>query len=207
MLRLAKDLAKEDHIASYAKDGPTCTVDDLAKLVGMKFGTIYADPPWQYGNQGTRGATDDHYQTMTVEQIAALPVGDLVADDSHLWLWTTNAFLFECPKIFAAWGFEYKSMMVWIKPQMGIGNYVRVSHELPFLAVRGNAPFADRSQMSWVQADRTEHSVKPECFRKIIEASSPGPRLELLGRRCIDNWTVWGNEIERGMFDADVKEL
>ena len=88
-----------------------CTADDLGAIVasGRKFGCIYADPPWLYDNQGTRAATSNHYDGLTVDQLCDLPIAGLVADDAHLHLWTTNAFLFECPRIFAAWGFEFRS--------------------------------------------------------------------------------------------------
>lgn len=179
---------------------------DLNTLIaaGEKFGTIYADPPWQYGNQSTRAATDNHYPTMTLEALAALPVDQLAADDAHLHLWTTNAFLRQSFDILDAWGFEYRSVFVWAKPQMGIGNYWRVSHEFLMLGIRGDAKsFADRSLMSWAQFDRTEHSSKPEAVRKLIEKASPGPRLEMFGRRLSDGWTVFGNQISRTMFDAE----
>lgn len=93
-------------------------VTDICELVrrGEKFGTIYADPPWQYGNQATRASTDNHYTTMTNQEIGALPVKALASENCHLHLWTTNAFLFECPAILEAWGFTYKSMFVWVKP-------------------------------------------------------------------------------------------
>lgn len=187
----------------------TCSVSDLETLIdrGLKFGTIYADPPWQYGNQGTRASTGNHYEGMSVEEIAALPIDKLAADNAHLHLWTTNAFLFDCKKIMENWGFEYKSCLVWVKPQMGIGNYWRVSHEFMLLGIRGQCPFMDRSQMSWVQESRTKHSSKPETIRKMIEVVSPGPYLELFGRRIADGWVVWGDQIERTLFDFDVEEL
>lgn len=196
--------------AAIADDA--CTVADLQTLIksGKKFGTIYADPPWAYENQATRASTDNHYQTMTIEDIAALPIGDLAADRSHLWLWTTNGFLFECPKLFEAWGFEFKSSYVWVKPQMGIGNYLRNSHELLLLAVRGGltADSAARDVMSWGQFDRAEHSAKPERIRvDVIERISPSPRLELFGRKAVADWVVWGNQIRRGLFDDDVRSL
>lgn len=192
-------------ISQSSQPGTTCTLEDLDELVkrGRKFGTIYADPPWSYGNQGTRAATDNHYPTMTVEEIAALPIGELAAENAHLHLWTTNAFLFECQKLFAVWGFEYKSAFIWVKPQMGIGNYWRVSHEFMLLGVRGSLPFIDHSLMSWAQIDRTEHSKKPERVRLMIEKASPGPRLELFARHTSLGWTSWGNEIERSLFDVE----
>lgn len=186
----------------------TCTVDDLAKLAGRRYGCIYADPPWLYDNQGTRAATGNHYGGMTVDDLCALPVGDLAAADAHLHLWTTNAFLFDCRRIFEAWGFEFRSSLVWVKPQMGIGNYWRNSHEILLTAIRGDAKrFNDRSLMSWLQCDRGEHSTKPEKVREMIERASLGPYLELFGRLPAPRWTVWGNQIQRDLLLHDVEEL
>lgn len=195
--------------APNAGDG-TCTVADLWRLVeaGQKFGAIYADPPWVYDNQVTRAATGNHYDGLTVEQLCELPVGQLAAADAHLHLWTTNAFLFECPKLFDAWGFEFRSSFVWVKPQMGIGNYWRNSHEFMLTAIRGNAKrFNDKSLMSWLQCDRGRHSAKPERVRDYIERASPGPYLEMFGRSPATGWTVWGNQIERSMFFPNVREV
>ena len=182
----------------------TCAVSDLDRLIEheKKFGTIYCDPPWKYSNQATRSCTDDHYETMTPDEIAALPIENLAKEKAHLHLWTTNAFLFECPKIFEAWGFEYKGVFVWVKPRMGIGNYWRVSHEFLLLGVRGGLRFYDQAQMSWLHIESKGHSQKPEAIAEIIEKVSPGPYLELFGRRTRENWTVWGNEIERTFFNA-----
>lgn len=188
----------------------TCTTDDLTALIaaGMKYGTVYADPPWQYGNQGTRAATGRHYGGMAVDEICALPIADLVAPDAHLHLWTTNGFLFDCKRIIEAWGFEYKSCFVWVKPSMGIGNYWRVSHEFMLFGVRGSAPFRDRSLMSWAEFPRGEHSAKPEQIRQMIERASPGPWLELFGRHShAPGWTIWGDGIERNLFHAMAKEV
>ncbi len=184
----------------------TCAVSDLQTLIdsGKKFGTIYADPPWPYGNQATRASTDNHYPTMTLDDIAALPVSQLTAEQAHLHLWTTNGFLFESKAIIEAWGFEYKSCFVWIKPQMGIGNYWRLSHEFLLLGVKGKLTFSEHNEMSWLEHDRIGHSCKPEVVREIIERVSPGPYLELFGRRTTDHWTVWGNEIERTIFNQEL---
>ncbi len=183
----------------------TCAVSDLQTLIdsGKKFGTILADPPWKYSNQATRSATNNHYKTLSVEEISLLPIVELTSENAHLHLWTTNAFLFDSKAIIEAWGFEYKSCFVWVKPQMGIGNYWRVSHEFLLLGVKGNLPFADHAQMSWGNYERTKHSSKPERIRKIIEKVSSGPYLELFGRRTAENWVVWGNEIERDLFNED----
>ena len=187
----------------------TCSASDLFKLAASarKFGAIYADPPWLYDNQTTRAATGNHYGGMTIDELCALPVGELAADDAHLHLWTTNAFLFECPKLFEAWGFEFRSSFVWVKPQMGIGNYWRNSHEILLTAIRGDAKrFNDHSLMSWLECERGRHSAKPEQVRHYIERASPGPFLELFGRSLAPKWVVWGNQIERTIFDQSVLE-
>lgn len=185
-------------------------VFDFEALVrnGEKFGTIYADPPWLYDNQGTRAATGNHYGGMTVEELCALPVKEIVAKDAHLHLWTTNGFLFECPKIFEAWGFEFRSSFVWVKPQMGIGNYWRNSHEFLLTAIRGDAKrFNDRSLMSWLECERGVHSAKPEQVRHFIEKASPGPFLEMFARSGSPNWTVWGNQIPGNLLDHGMAEV
>jgi len=185
----------------------TCTVADLESLVdsGQKFGTIYADPPWAYSNQGTRASTDNHYETMPIEDISALPIPQLTEDSAHLHLWTTNAFLFESREVLESWGFEYKSVFVWVKPQMGIGNYWRVSHEFMLLGVKGGLRFDNHSEMSWRAMDRTKHSKKPNEVANIIEGVSPGPRIELFGRLSRPGWTVWGNQIKREDFNIETK--
>jgi N6-adenosine-specific RNA methylase IME4 len=197
-------------IMASEPSGDTCKVADLYRLIeqGTKFGTIYADPPWLYDNQGTRAATGNHYGGMTVEELCALPIADLVQDDAHLHLWTTNGFLFDCQRLFTAWGFEFRSSFVWIKPQMGIGNYWRNSHEFLLTGIRGNAKrFNDHSLKSWLECDRGQHSAKPEQVRSYIERASPGPFLELFGRRAATGWAVWGNQIEQNIFDAAVREV
>ena len=204
-----KNAAKLAGATLPGADG-TCTIADLHRVVemGITFGCIYADPPWLYDNQGTRAATENHYGGMTVEELCELPVHQLAAKDAHLHLWTTNAFLFDCPRIFDAWGFEFKSSFTWCKPQMGIGNYWRNSHEILLTAVRGDAKrFNDHGIMSWILADRTAHSAKPEQVRGFIERASDGPYLELFARRIEPKWAAWGNQIERTMFDRAVEEI
>ena len=195
--------------ARQEKKQQTCTLNDLNILVeaGHKFGCIYADPPWNYGNQTTRAATDNHYDTMTIDQIAAMPVRELAADKCHLHLWTTNGFLREALGLLESWGFEFKSTFIWVKPQLGIGNYWRCSHEIMLLGVKGGLTFPPSGVPSWLQADRTEHSAKPEKVRTLIEQMSPGPRLELFGRKAVQGWVVFGNEVARCLFTQEVESL
>jgi N6-adenosine-specific RNA methylase IME4 len=188
-----------------AGDYETIVSRNLEELIssGKKYGCVYADPPWLYGNQGTRAATSNHYSGLTVNQLCEMPIRQLVEDDAHLHLWTTNGFLFEAPKIFDAWGFEFRSSLVWVKPQMGIGNYWRNSHEYLLTAIRGAAKrFNDKSLKSWISHDRGKHSAKPEIVRSYIERASHGPYLELFGRHRVENWTVFGNQIENNLFNT-----
>jgi N6-adenosine-specific RNA methylase IME4 len=201
-------LARQSAVINNCAPG-TCTVRDLQRLIdlGRTFGTIYVDPPWRYGNQATRAATNNHYRTLTVDEIAAHPVKELAAANAHLHLWTTNAFLSESKHILESWGFTYKSVFVWVKPRMGIGNYWRVSHEFMLLGIRGDCPFLDRSQRSWLECEPQAHSAKPDAVRMAIEKVSPGPRLELFGRTITEGWTVWGDQIAKRLFDGDVELL
>ena len=143
---------------------------------------------------------------MTVDELCALPIRELAADDSHLHLWTTNGFLFECPRIFAAWGFEFKSSFIWTKSDIGIGNYWRNSHEFLLTAIRGDAKrFNDHSLKSWLECKRGRHSAKPEKVREMIEKASLGPYLEMFGRSGIKGWTVWGNQMDGNLLDYDME--
>ena len=185
-------------------DAPPSITADLQRLIdrGHKFRTVLADPPWRYENTVSRGAAENHYSTMTVEQIRAEPVQRLVHDQAHLHLWTTNAFLEPAFTIIRTWGFTFKSCLVWIKPQLGVGNYWRVSHEFLLFDVRGSMTFGRNDLPSWVLAPRTVHSRKPFRFRELVEQVSPGPYLELYGREEQPNtdWTVYGNQVERRLF-------
>lgn len=182
------------------------SVKDLHLLASMtKFSTIYMDPPWRYSNASTRGAASDHYPTMTLKEIESLPIPKLAADKCHLHLWTTNAFLFDAAKIMERWGFEYKGIFLWVKSQMGMGNYWRVSHEFLLLGVKGGMVFEDHGLKSWVELPRSKkHSSKPEEIRQLVELASPGPRIELFGRKLISGWTVWGNEITYDLPDSSL---
>ncbi len=193
-------------------DDPKCTpsypvgkmVRRLSELVdeGKQFSTVYADPPWNYDNRASRAAAANHYETMTLDDICAEPVEALAAVNAHLHLWTTSGFLKEAFEVIDAWGFEYKSSFVWVKDDIGMGNYWRLSHEFLLLGVRGNLRFRDRTLRSWIRAARTEHSRKPGIVRTLIEQASPGPYLELYGREELRDsaWTVYGNQIERRLF-------
>lgn len=183
-------------------DSDSCTISDLYSLIeqGKTFGTIYADPPWAYDNQASENATSRHYENMSIEEISSLPIKKLTNDKAHLHLWTTNNFVFECPEIIEAWGFEYKSILVWIKNGLGMGNYWRVTHEFLVTSVKGSQTFLEHNHKSWIELRRGRHSSKPEEIVDKIEKVSPSPYLELFGRRERKNWTVWGNQIPKQAF-------
>lgn len=159
--------------------------------------TICADPPWQYGNTSTRGAAEDHYPTMTIEELCAIDVRSMAADESHLYLWTTNGFLREAFDVMSAWGFDYKTTLVWVKPQIGMGNYFRSSTEYVLFGVRGGLRTRDCNQRNWFEAKRGRHSKKPGSFFDLVEKVSGGPFLEMFARErrlSEAEWSYWGNE-------------
>ena len=178
------------------------TTDNLHDLKPLKWPSILADPPWRYENTASRAAAQNHYPTMSLAEICSEPVAELAAENAHLHLWSTNAHIESAFKVIRAWGFEYKSCLVWVKPTIGMGNYWRVSHEFLLFAVRGNLPFRCNDKRSWVIHPRESHSRKPFCFRSLIEQVSPGPYLEMYGREELHSgeWTVYGNNVERRLF-------
>jgi N6-adenosine-specific RNA methylase IME4 len=162
------------------------------------FKTILADPPWDVQQRGARGAAS-HYQLMSLDAIKAMPVSELAATDAHCWLWVTNATLRAGYDVMEAWGFTPRSPLTWIKPRIGLGQYLRNATEHLILGTRGNAPVGFRAQPTWMFAPLQEHSHKPEEQYAVIERISDGPYLELFARRrppSTADWSVWGNEID-----------
>ena len=173
-----------------------------------KFSTFVADPPWQYGNTSTRGAAENHYGTMTIDELCDMDVVPNHANDqAHLYMWTTAGHLPEAFKVMEAWGFEYKTYLVWVKPQMGMGNYFRVCTELVLFGVRGGMRTQARDIRNHFEAPRGKHSAKPAIFHDLVEKASPGPYLELFSRcnaanmltgctcsKCRLGWEVFGNQ-------------
>jgi N6-adenosine-specific RNA methylase IME4 len=180
---------------ALAKPRPDPVAVPVTAPIGT-FATIVADPPWQYDNKATRGAAEDHYPTMSVEDLCALPVAKWSADDAHLYLWTTNGFLRQAFDVLAAWGFTYKTTLVWVKPQIGMGNYFRSSSEYVLFGVRGSLRTRNREQRNWFEAPRGRHSAKPGLFFDLVEKASYPPYLEMFARqrRLNREWSYWGNE-------------
>ncbi len=179
-----------------------------AALKGEQFSTVLADPPWQFANRTGKVAPEHkrlaRYSTMTTDQICTLPVSEILAPTAHLYLWVPNALLPDGLRVLAAWGFEYKSNIVWHKLRKdggsdgrGVGFYFRNVTELLLFGVRGKNPRTlapGRSQVNYIGSRKREHSRKPDEQYPIIEGCSLGPRLELFARGPRPGWTAWGNQ-------------
>lgn len=183
----------------------------MDRLPGVKgeFGTILADPPWQFDNRTGKVAPEHRrlrrYPTMTMEEICALPVEQHASKKSHLYLWVPNALLREGLVVLDAWGFTYKTMFTWEKIRKdgfpdgrGVGFYFRNVTETILFGVKGSlrtlAP--GRRQVNILRTRKREHSRKPDEIYPIIEACSPGPFLELFARAPRDNWKQFGDEVD-----------
>ncbi len=190
-----------------------CPLDRLVIPHGG-FRTIVADPPWKYGKWGkasekaflvsgiceeTNKEIPMPYPTMSVDEICALKVGELAADDCDLYLWTTQKYLPDAFKVLAAWGFKYCQTLTWCKTPRGTGQGGLFCPTTEFLILgrKGKMPKKPRIDSTWwnVKRPHNSHSTKPEFFQDLIETVSDGPRLELFARRPRDGWTVWGNEV------------
>jgi N6-adenosine-specific RNA methylase IME4 len=165
-----------------------------------RYPIIYADPPWRYENppMGDTGRSiENHYPTMTLDEIAALPVTYLATDDALLYLWATAPKLAECMTIIEAWGFEYRTCLVWDKELIGMGYYARNQHELLLVCRRGEFPTPESgTQPSSVYRERRgDHSAKPTFYYEMIEYCYPGvPKIELFARTTREGWAAWGNQ-------------
>jgi N6-adenosine-specific RNA methylase IME4 len=179
-----------------------------APVMDGKYRVIYADPPWCYGDKrdgGTTGA-EDHYPSMTIQELCDLPVKELAEDNAVLFLWVTSPLLEECFQVVDAWGFLYKSSFIWDKLKHNFGHYNSVRHELLLVCTRGSClPDNPKLYDSVVSIERKEHSVKPEEFRQIIDdLYQTGNRIELFARQsAAPGWAVWGNEAEPVSLTGD----
>ena len=184
----------------------------LATAGGRRFATILADPPWRFENRTGKVAPEHRrlkrYATLTLAEIKALPIAEIADAPAHLYLWTPNALLAEALEVLRAWGFEYKTTLVWHKVRKdggsdgrGVGFYFRNVTEHVLFGVRGKgartlAP--GRRQTNLIASRKREHSRKPDELYPIIEDCSRGPFLELFARGSRPGWTSWGDGVDRG---------
>lgn len=173
-----------------------------AGVLGL-YALILADPPWRYENPpmgGTNRSIENHYPTMTLNEICALPVRDIAHENSILFLWATAPKLAECLEVIRAWGFTYRTNAIWVKDQLGMGYHFRNKHELLLVAKRGELapPQPENRPESVFEAPRTEHSEKPKISYELIEKMYPDlgkTRIELFQREAREGWPGWGNQI------------
>ena len=168
-----------------------------------KYRVLYSDPPWEY-TSGNQHSTEEqatvigtHYPSMTIPELCALDIESLAAEDAVLFLWVTSPLLEESFEVVKAWGFKYKTSMVWNKVKHNVGHYVSVRHELILICTRGSCkPDVPTLHNSVLTLERTEHSRKPEKIREIIDEIYPaGKRIELFARGEVPRgWETWGNE-------------
>lgn len=190
--------------------GPDAAENLRTFVDSRRFGSILADPPWQFQNRTGKVAPEhrrlNRYSTLSLAEIKALPVVHAAAPTCHLYLWVPNALLPEGLEVMKSWGFQYKSNIIWHKIRKdggpdgrGVGFYFRNVTEVLLFGVRGkNARTLNkgRTQVNFLATRKREHSRKPDEQYSLIEECSPGPHLELFARGARKNWTAWGNQSE-----------
>jgi N6-adenosine-specific RNA methylase IME4 len=181
-----------------------------ATLAGRRFGAILADPPWQFQNRTGKVAPEhrrlNRYGTLNLDEIKSIPVHEAAATVAHLYLWVPNALLPEGLEVMKAWGFAYKTNLIWSKIRKdggpdgrGVGFYFRNVTEVVLFGVRGKSPRTlapGRRQVNMIETRKREHSRKPDEMYDLIEACSAGPYLELFARGTRPRWATWGNQSE-----------
>ncbi len=196
----------------------TATIKDFKSNVNGRFGTILADPPWRFSNRTGKMAPEHkrlmRYPTMELKEIMNLPIPEIAAEQSHLYLWIPNALIAEGLEVMKKWGFTYKTNLVWYKIRKdggpdgrGVGFYFRNVTELVLFGVRGKLRTykPGRTQVNIMLSRKERHSKKPDELYRIIEECSPGPYLELFARHEKPGWTQWGNEIGTSPIFLDNK--
>ena len=176
--------------------------------IEKKYGIIYADPPWKYAQKRLSGAAEHHYPTMSIEELCALPVADLAAEDSALFLWATFPQLPEALRLIKAWGFSFKTAaFVWLKLNKksytwfyGLGFWTRGNAELCLFATRGHPKRKSAGIHQFIISPIEQHSKKPDITReKIIALMGDIPRIELFARQETAGWDTWGNETKNSI--------
>lgn len=175
---------------------------------GKQYHIIYADPPWRYvvwSKKGNGRSAESHYPTMSLNEICALPVREIAALDSTLFLWATFPNLPEAFQVISAWGFQFKTVaFVWVKRNRkseswfwGMGYWTRANAEICLLATRGHPKRESRRIHQIIDTPVEEHSKKPDIVReRIVELMGDLPRIELFARRKWQGWDSWGNEVK-----------
>jgi N6-adenosine-specific RNA methylase IME4 len=193
-----KQRKKEERLQEKAVRVAEIAAQTPAPLLTLgPFPVLYVDPPWRYEDAEPTRRIENHYPTMSLDEIKALDVP--AAKDSILFLWVTSPKLAEGMEVIDAWGFEYRTCMVWVKDKIGMGYYARQQHELLLIAKRGALPVPDPEDRpsSVIEAPRVQHSAKPDLVYELLERMYPfQEKCELFQRRPRDGWAGWGNQAE-----------
>lgn len=178
-------------------------INNIELKTDKKYRIIYADPPWKYNevqhvSEGKFQETilGSHYSSMSISELCDLPVKEITNEDAVLFLWVTSPLLEDSFELIKAWGFKYKTSMVWDKVKHNVGNYVSVRHEFILICTKGSClPDIKKLHNSVIREPRTEHSAKPDSVRELIDSIySKGNKIELFARKKIKDWDTWGNE-------------
>lgn len=160
------------------------------------FHVLVADPPWQYEKrkEDVTSRNQIAYPTMTQDEICTLDVASIAQDDAILWLWTTNAHMEQAHAVARAWGFTVKTILTWVKPSIGMGDWLRGQTEHCLLCVRGKPTIRLSGESTVLHGPRRAHSEKPEEFYTLVEKMCPGVKCELFSRKNRPGWKAWGGE-------------
>jgi N6-adenosine-specific RNA methylase IME4 len=204
ILAAAKAIRAEQYAKRRAEwDARTIRLANQAAPLpsARRYPVVYADPPWEFdvydADSGLVRAAAAHYPTMSIEDICKIGIEDIATPDAALFLWTTAPHLQKAFNVIAAWGFEYRTNIVWVKQSAGLGYWIRNQHELLLIAARGQmrSPPEGSRPPSVIHAPRREHSQKPDEAYELIERMYPElPRIELFARARRPGWDAWGNE-------------
>ena len=185
----------------------------MINFPNKKYNIIYADPPWQYKRNGNHSA-ESKYNVMSLDAIKDLPVNSISKDNSHLYMWVTNPFISEGLEVCKSWGFEYKTLLTWVKtykdgsPIMGMGYYFRGATEHIIFGVKGKKLCNNRNTKNIFFNIQRQHSQKPNYVKDmIVKCSGDLPRIELFAREETNGWDCWGNETKKFTKDCIQKEL
>lgn len=189
-----KELKKRESITELESQPPP--------LPTGPFDVIVIDPPWAYDNRASdiSHRARNPYGDMGIDEICALPVTSMAADNCIVWLWTTNAHMRHAYRVLDAWGFEEKTILTWAKDRMGTGDWLRGQTEHCILAIRGKPVVNLTNQTTLLRGPLREHSRKPDEFYEMVEALCPGYKVELFARQQRAGWTQHGSEL--GKFNG-----
>ncbi|MGB6068813.1 MAG: MT-A70 family methyltransferase [Desulfomonilaceae bacterium] len=189
VLDLAREIQRRKTIQELEEE-----IEKAPPLPEGLFHVIVADPPWHYRLRLGQGSKQNvvPYPTMTLEEIEAVPVKDIAAEHCILWLWTTNTHLPDAFEVVKAWGFEYKTLLTWVKDYIGTGDWLRGQTEHCLMAVRGRPVTRLTNQATVIHAPRRDHSRKPQEFYELVESLCPGSKVELFARERREGWFTHG---------------